>query len=63
MWPCYLVAFLSCRIVPVGVREVDVTGCDLHHLFDVTTTFSDHVGVLCVGHVHFQSHFVYLLFI
>ena len=58
----YLVAFLSCRVVAVGVREVDVTGCDLHHLFDVPTTFSNHMGVFCVGHVHFQSHFVYLGF-
>lgn len=63
MWLCfYLVAFLSCSVVAIGVREVDVTGGDLHHLFDVPTTFSDNVGVLCVGHVHFQSHFVNLVF-
>lgn len=59
----YLVAFLSCSVVPVRVRKVDVTRCDLHHLFDVPTAFSNHMGVLCVGHVHFESHFVYLVFI
>lgn len=58
----HLVAFFSCTVVTVGVREVDVTGCGIHHLFDVTSTFSNHMGVFCVGHVHFQSYFVYLLF-
>lgn len=48
---CYLVAFLPCTIVSVGVGEMDVTRCDLHHLFDVSATFPDHVRVLCVGHV------------
>lgn len=49
---CHLVAFLSRPVVPVGVGEMDVTRCDLHHLFDVPTTFTNHMGVLCVGHVH-----------
>lgn len=49
---CYLVAFLSGSTVAVGVGKMDVTRCDLHHLFDVSTAFPNHVGVLCVGHVH-----------
>lgn len=57
----YLVAFLSSRIVAVGVGEMDVTGGDLHHLFDVSTTFSNHMGVLCIGHIHFKSHLVDLV--
>lgn len=56
----YLVAFLSCSIVAVGVREMDVTRCDLHHLFDVSATFPDHMGMFCVGHIHLQSHLVHL---
>lgn len=63
MWLCvYLVAFLSCSVVAIGVREVDVTGCGLHHLFDVPATFSDDVGVLRECHVHFQRHFINLVF-
>lgn len=39
---------------------MNVARRDLHHLFDVPTTFPDHVRVLCIGHVHLQSHLVYL---
>lgn len=60
---CYLIAFLSRSIVAVGVREMDVTGCDLHHFFYVSTTFPDDVGVLGIGHVHLQSYLVHLGFI
>lgn len=49
---CHLVAFLSGGVVAVGVGEMDVTRCDFHHLFDVSASFPNDVGVLCVGHVH-----------
>lgn len=58
--PSHLVAFLSGSIVAVGVGEMNVARRDLHHLFDVPTTLPDHVRVLCIGHVHLQSHLVYL---
>lgn len=58
----HLVAFLSGNAVTVGVWEMNVTGRDLHHLFDVATTFPDHMRVLRVGHVHLQGHLVYLDF-
>ena len=56
----YLVALLACGVVAVGVREVDVTGSDPHDLLDVPAPFTDHMGVLRVGHVHLQSHLVHL---
>lgn len=49
---CHLVALLSGSVVAVGVGEMDVARCDLHHLFDVPTTFPNHVRVLCMGHIH-----------
>lgn len=39
---------------------MDVAGRDLHHLFDVPATFPNHMRVLCIGHIHLQSHLVYL---
>lgn len=39
---------------------MDVTRRDLHHLFDVASTFPNHMGVLCVRHIHLQSHLVHL---
>lgn len=53
--PTNLVAFLR-LVVPVGVGEVDVAARLLHHPLDVVAALADHVRVLRVGHVHFQSH-------
>ena len=48
----YLVTLLELT-APIGVGEMDVTAGVLHHLFDVVPAFPDHVGVVCVRHVHF----------
>ena len=57
----YLVALLPRGVVAVGVREVDVTGSDPHDVLDVPAPFTDHMGVLSVGHVHLKGHLVHLV--
>lgn len=54
-----LVALLR-LVVAVGVGEVDVAACILHHLLDVVASFANDVGVLGVRDVHFQSHAIAL---
>lgn len=50
-----LVAFF-CLVVPVGVWEMDVAPRLFHHPLNVVATFANHMGVLCMGNIHLQSH-------
>ena len=53
--PTNLVAFL-CLVVSVGVWEMNVAPCLLHHPLDVVSTFANNVRVLCVGNVHLKCY-------
>ena len=56
----YLITFFLNMIAPIGVWEVDMTSCFLHYPFYVVTSLANHMRVVCMGHIHFQSNSITL---